>query len=93
MPCFQESILWIEMEEQDTFQIDKAQIAMACQNLQLGQNKIVMHIAENNAGINNSASILSSPSGTSFNFGDQTPNTAQYTFTFNVVKNCYLPSD
>ena len=52
-----------------------------------------MHISEDDAGINNSASIISTSSVTNFNFGDQTPNTAQYTFTFNVVQNCFVPSN
>ena len=93
MPCFQESVLWIEMEEQDLFQIDKSQIAMACKNLQLGTNKLIMHIQEDNAGISNGASVISVPGSTNFTFGDPSPNTAQYTFTFNVSQNCFLPSN
>ena len=70
LPCFQEGVLWIEMEEQDVFQIDKAQIAMSCHNLALGKNKIIIHIEEDNAGIDNSAKIVDTPTTTSFNFGD-----------------------
>ena len=95
MPCFHESVLWIEMEEQDTFAIEKTQIAMACKNLQLGRNKLITHIEENNAGIMNNASVVKDViKGASFKFGSgNADKTAQYTFTFNVEQNCSLRPD
>ena len=71
MPCFHDSVLWLEMEEQDQYQIDKTQIAMACKNLQLGQNKLITHIEENNAGISNGADVINGTIGTSFKFGSE----------------------
>jgi len=32
-PCFYESVFWIELEEDDNFIIDKAQVAVDCKNL------------------------------------------------------------
>ena len=83
------------MEEQDTFAIEKTQIAMACKNLQLGRNKLITHIEENNAGIMNNASVVKDViKGASFKFGSgNADKTAQYTFTFNVEQNCSLRPD
>ena len=96
MPCFHESVFWLEMEEQDTFAIEKTQIAMACKNLQIGNNKIITHLEENNAGILNKADVVRDVVGgsSSFKFGSlDSEKTAQYTFTFNVEENCSLRSD
>lgn len=70
---------------------------MACKNFQLGVNKLVLHIEEDNAGIVNSASVVQEISGAKFNFGGgssaNSDKIAQYTFTFNVEQNCSLPLD
>lgn len=85
MPCFHESVLWIEMEEQDSFQIDKTQVAMACKKLQPGVNKLILHIEEDNMGISTGADVVNDIGGTSFQFGEiKSENTAQYTFTYMV---------
>ena len=96
MPCFHESVLWLEMEEQDTFAIEKTQVAMACKNLQIGYNKLITHLTENSAGISNKADVVRDVvgGGASFQFGSlDSEKTAQYTFTFNVEENCSLRSD
>ena len=67
---------------------------MACKNLQIGNNDIVMHITEDNSGIGNAADVAKSLGGTSFSFGSANDSkTAQYTFKFNVTQNCSLRSD
>lgn len=67
---------------------------MGCKNLQLGKNKIIMHIEEDNNGINNGADVIGGAYGTSFTFGSgNNDKTAQYTFTFDVVQNCSLRLD
>ena len=82
------------MEEQDSFETDKSQVAIACKNLQVGRNKLIVPISESNPDfISTGASVIQDPIGTSFRFGSGNANTAQYTFTFNVKKNCYLPSN
>ena len=84
------------MEEQDTFAIEKTQVAMACKNLQIGYNKIITHLEENNAGILNKADVVRDVVGgsASFKFGSlDSEKTAQYTFTFNVEETCSLRSD
>ena len=86
MPCFNDSVLWIEIEEQDNSVVDFSQMAMACKNLQIGVNDIVMHITEDNSGIANAADVAKSTLGTSFSFGSgENDKTAQYTFKFNVT--------
>lgn len=86
MPCFHDSVLWIEMEEQDDFQLDKAQVAMACKKLQPGEeNKLILHIEEDSMGITTGADVINDIRGTSFKFGSAlSERTAQYTFTFLV---------
>ena len=68
---------------------------MACKNFQLGQNKLILHIEEDSAGISNQADIVNDVvKGASFKFGSMdSDNVAQYTFTFNVEQNCSLRSD
>ena len=63
---------------------------MACQDLKLGQNEIVLHISEDQQGGNNSERII----GSRFIFGDaQDGATAQYTFTFDVKNECSIRLD
>jgi len=58
---------------------------MACKKLQIGVNKIIMHIEEDVAGISNGADVANDVGGTSFHFGSENSDkTAQYTFTFIV---------
>ena len=52
-----------------------------------------MHISEDDAGINNGASVVNGAFSTSFSFGQSNSNTAQYTFTFDVKQNCNLPAN
>jgi hypothetical protein len=55
-----------------------------------------MDLAEDNAGITNSADVVNTILGTKFNFGSSysdTDKVAQYTFTFEARKNCELRSD
>lgn len=93
MPCFDAGVLWIEMEEQDRYAVDKTQLGMACKNLQIGTNEIVAHIKEDVAGIGNDADVVNTVLGTSFSFGSEDEKTAQYTFTFEVSENCDLRLD
>ena len=95
MPCFHDDgVLWIEVEERDRLVPDKMQVAIACKNLQIGANDIVVNVKEDNAGIANAADVTNSILGTSFNFGSSNDSkTAQYTFTFNAVLNCSLRND
>ena len=93
-PCFDASVLWIEVEEEDSYIVDKAQVAVACQNLQIGMNEIVIHVEENGTGVSVEASILKTIFGTTFNFGHSNDNKiAQYTFTLDVRQNCSLLLD
>ena len=59
---------------------------MACKNFQIGQNKLILHIEEDNAGITNGADYVNDViSGASFKFGQfNSDKVAQYTFLFNV---------
>ena len=44
MPCFNDSVLWFEIEEEDAYKNDKASVAITCKNLALGSNEIVINV-------------------------------------------------
>ena len=95
MPCFsRDGVLWIELEERDTLVPDKMQIAIACKNIQIGNNDFVINLKEDNAGIATVGDVTNSVLGTSFDFGSSDDSkTAQYTFTFKAKQNCSLRND
>ena len=57
MPCFNNSALWIEIEESGNSVINFSNRAMACKNLEIGVNEITMHIIKDYSGIVNAGDV------------------------------------
>ena len=46
MPCFDDSYLWLEIEEEDAYDADNAKVSISCNSLALGSNEIVIEVIE-----------------------------------------------
>ena len=93
MPCFNSSVLWIEMEEQDKVEVDKVQVAVACADLVEGVNQIEIYLNEDSTGSTGSAVKVSKDDQSIFTFGTDKRHSALYIFTFDAVENCSLRPD
>ena len=77
MPCFSDGILWVELEEIDSFQVDKAQLAIACSGLETGENELIVSITEDGATVSTNPLKVDSILGATFSFGgSDAPGTA-----------------
>ena len=88
-PCFKNEAMYISMIETDGYVSDRAQVSLECNNLQLGQNTIDVALTESDVTTNSEGNAKQESSGWRFNFfGLVEPQTAIYTFVFNVTETC-----
>lgn len=75
--------------ERDDSTDDIAQIALDCDNLQIGENILSVDVFENNFIMRTVATVFKTLAGFSFKFFDKTVNTpATYIIILNVFEKC-----
>jgi hypothetical protein len=89
-PCFSKESLWFLLVNDDEESIDKTQVAIDCDNLQLGLNTFSIAMYEYRTWVSNQAVVLRRPNGIGFDFFDQTTRKKPviYRFTATVTKKC-----
>ena len=91
-PCFQDSALWVQITEIDSYQDDTATVQLDCKNLQLGENQIRIELHEDGGTVQDAARVVDEWFGWSFGFvGDSTGATVEpaiYDLNFQVTETC-----
>jgi len=89
-PCFEDQAFYFYVQEYDEVNDDKAvQVSVGCEDLQIGENEIQIHLAENSELLSNVYDAVQGSAVTEFRFFDDAlVNQAIYQITLEVSDKC-----